>query len=249
MKRPLLQRDVNWLPIGMMKTHRLNQLSQVLFLTMTGLAVAGTALAAEGENSDLTTSSNSVELVEESLDAPAVDSNRAETREVAEESGDDPETPEVGSNLDETEVAEESGVDPETPEVGSNLDETEVAEDSGDDPETPEVDSNLDETGVAEASPETPEAPEDTDDIMIQTGDDSPVTSLALATSVTGNSVNLSGTGPNTLDANIQLSGSNSFNNMYGVNTIAMNSGVAGVQNINISVGGNIDMAPSTAAP
>ena len=54
----------------MMKTHRRNQISQVLLLTVTGLAVAGTALAAEGENSDLTTQSNPIELVEVALEAP-----------------------------------------------------------------------------------------------------------------------------------------------------------------------------------
>ncbi len=168
----------------MMKTHRRNQISQVLLLTVTGLAVAGTALAAEGENSDLTTQSNPIELAEVALEAPEA--------------------------LEATDGTSEP-----------LLDLSEIS------------------SGVGNIS----------DDIMIQMGENGAVTSLALATSVTGNSLNLSGTGPNTLDANIQVSGSSNFNSMYGVNTVAMNSGVAGVQNINISVGGNIEMAPSTATP
>ena len=158
----------------MMKTHRRNQLSQILLLTVTSLAVAGTALAAEGENSDLTTQPNPIELPEASLEAPE-------------------------PLLDLAEISSGAGTI--------------------------------------------------SDDIMSQMGENGAVASVALATSVTGNSINMAGTGPNTLEANIQVSGSNNFNSMYGVNTIAMNSGIAGVQNINIHVGGDIGITAPTATP
>ena len=105
-------------------------------------------------------------------------------------------------------------------------------------------------TDVLETLADAPVASPGTlsDDIFIQLGDNGTVTNMVLGASVAENSLHLAGAAPNTLDTRIQISGTGNFTDMYGVNTVGLNTGTAAVQNISISMGGTLSLPIASTA-
>jgi hypothetical protein len=105
-------------------------------------------------------------------------------------------------------------------------------------------------TDVLEILAEAPVASPGTlaDDVFIQLGDNGTVTNMVLGASVAENLLHLAGAAPNTLDTRIQISGTGNFTDMYGVNTVGLNTGTAAVQNISISMGGTLSLPIASTA-